>query len=128
MPFFRERPQGFGQQLECAGLQCRFPAFGDKTGSLHADEIAKIDQPKKIDQLRADFFRMNVDLNPPRCVAQIEEMTFAHIAMRSNAASCAKGLAFFKLFAHLRNRSSYLKAGAEWLDAFRAKRVEFFAP
>jgi hypothetical protein len=71
---------------------------------------------------------VNVDLNAPRRVAQIEEMTFAHVAMRSNAAGCAKGLAFLKLFAHLRNRAGYLKAAAEWLDAFRTKRVEFFAP
>ena len=71
---------------------------------------------------------MNVDLNAPCRVAQIEEMTFAHVTMRGNAAGCAKGLAFLKLFTHLDNRSGYLKAAAEWLDAFRTKRVEFFAP
>ena len=71
---------------------------------------------------------MKVDLNAARGVAQIEEVTFAHVAVRSDAAGCAKGLAFLKLFAYLRNRSGHLKATFEWLDPFGAKRVEFFAP
>ena len=83
---------------------------------------------KKIHQLRPELFRVHVNLDAPRRVAQIEKMTFAHVAMRGDAAGCAKDLAFLKLFAHVRNRSGCLKAAAKWLDAFRAKRVEFFAP
>src|SRR4030095_16063002 len=128
MPFLRKRQQRFGQQLKRAHFQCRFAAFGDEARSFYADEIAKIEQPKKIDQLRPDLFRVNVDLNAPRRVAQIEEMTFSHVAMRGDAAGCAKSLAFLKLFAHLRDRSGYLKAAAERLDAFRTKRVQFLAP
>src|SRR5438046_8167941 len=109
-------------------LQSWFSAFGDKTCSLDADEIAKIEQPKKIDQFRTDLFRVNVDLNAARSVAQIEEMTFAHVAMRGDAAGCAKGFAFLKLFEYLRNRSSHLKATHEWLYTFGAKRVAFFPP
>src|SRR5206468_1166690 len=55
-------------------------------------------------------------------------MAFAHIAMRSDAARGAKGLACLKSFAHLCNGSAYLKAKTERLDAFLAKRVELFAP
>src|SRR5438552_3081206 len=77
---------------------------------------------------RLHFQKSAVLEDAPRRVAQIEEMTLAHVAMRGNAAGCTKGLAFLKFFAHLRNRSGYLKAAAEWLDAFCTKRVEFFAP
>ena len=106
MPFFRERPQGFRQHLKRVHLQRRFAGFGEKTGSLHADEIAKIEQSEKLDRLRADFFRVNVNLNASGRVAQIEKMTFAHVAMRGDAARCAKSLAFLELFAHLRNRAA----------------------
>src|SRR6185369_4847927 len=128
MPFLRERAQSFGQQLERFHFQCWFPAFGDKTGSFHSDEIAEVEQLKKVDQLRADFFRVNIDLNAPCRVAQIKEMTLAHVAMRRDAARCAKGLAFPEPFAHLRNRSGHLKATTEWVKTLRAKRVELFAP
>src|SRR6266849_2610061 len=83
---------------------------------------------QKIDQLSANFFRVNINLNPAGGVAQVEKVAFAPIAMGGDAASRAKGLAFFKFFAHLRDRSAWLETGPEWLDSFRSKRVEFFAP
>ena len=46
VPFFRQRPQRFGQHLERAHFQCRLPAFGDKTCPFDADEIAEIEQPE----------------------------------------------------------------------------------
>ena len=48
---------------------------------------------------------------------QIEKVTLAHVTMGGDTAGCAKGLAFLELFAHLRNRSTYLKTRAELLVA-----------
>src|SRR6266404_6388027 len=128
MPFLRKRPQGFGKQTERVHFQCWFPAFGDKTRSFNSDEIADIQQAEKIDQLRANFLCVNINLNAASGVAQIQEVALAHVAMRRDAARRTKSLAFFELLAHLRNRSAYLKTCAERLDAFRPKRIEFFAP
>ena len=128
VPFFRQRPQSFREHPEGAHLDRRFPAFREKACALDADEIPDIEQAKKIDQLSANFFRVNINLNPSGGVAQVEKVAFAHVAMRSDAASRAKGLAFFKFFAHLRDRSAWFETSPEWFDPFRAKRVEFFAP
>src|SRR6266404_647212 len=128
MPFLGKRPQGFGKQAERAHFQCWFSAFGDKTCSFNPDEIANIQQAKKIDQFRANFLCVNINLNATLGVTQIQKMTLAHIAMGRDAPRCTKSLAFFELLAHLRNRSAYLKTCAEGLDAFRPKRIEFFAP
>src|SRR5262245_66459343 len=46
--------------------------------------------------------------------------------MRGDTASDTKRFAFFKVLAHLRDRSVTIKSGAEWFDAFRAQRLEFF--
>ena len=109
-------------------LQCRFTGLGDKTCSLNADEIAKIEQAKKIHRFGADFLRVDINLNPPGRVAQVEKVTFAHVAMCGDAASSAERFAFLKLGAHLCDRSVRLESSAEWLDSTRAKRIEFFAP
>ena len=71
---------------------------------------------------------MDIDLNATGGVAQIQEVAFAHVAMRRDAPRRAKRLAFFKLLAHLRNRSAYVKSRTERLDTFRAEGIEFFAP
>ena len=105
-----------------------FPAFGDETGSFDANEIANIQKAKKIDQLRANFFCVNINLNASGGIAQIEKMALAHVTMGGDTAGGAKGFAFFEFLAHFRNGSARLESGAEWLDPFRAQRVEFFAP
>ncbi len=76
----------------------------------------------------ANFFSVNINLNAASGVAQIQEVALAHVAMGRDAARRAKSLAFSELLAHLRNRSAYIKTCAEGLDAFRVKRIEFFAP
>src|SRR6266478_5101793 len=116
MPFFRQRPQRLGQQLKRAHLQCRLTAFGDKTCSLHPDEITNVQQAKKLEQLRANFFWVNIDLNPTGDVTEVEEVAFAHVAMRSDTTRRTQGFAFFKLPVHLRNRSADFKARTERLD------------
>src|SRR5215469_7702188 len=128
MPFLRKRPQGLGQQPESAHFQCRFPAFGDKTCPFNPDEIANIQQAKKIDQLGANFFGVNVYLKAARSVAQVQEMAFAHVAMRRDTPRGTKNLAFLELLAYLRDGSAYVIAGAERFDTFGAERFEFFAP
>ncbi len=82
---------------------------------------------KKLDQFRANLFRVNVNLNAAGGVAQVEKVAFAHVAMRGDAAGDTTGFTFFKLLAHLRDRAANIKAGAERFDAFRAQRLKFFS-
>ena len=128
VPFFGERPQSFGQHLEGAHLQCWFSTFREETCSLDANEIADVEQAKKIHLIGADFFRVNINLNAAGGVAQVEKMASAHVAMSGDAASGPEGCSLLKFFAHLRDRAARLEASAEWLHAFRAERVEFLAP
>src|SRR5262249_33725587 len=93
---------------------------------LHPYEIADVEQAKDLDQFRANPFCVDVNLNVPRGVAQVEKVAFAHVAMRRDAASDTTGFTFFKLLAHLRNRSANIKAGPKRIDAFRAQRLKFF--
>src|ERR1700730_3134802 len=126
MPFFRQRPQRLGQQLKGAHLQCRLTAFSDKTCAFHPDEIPNVQQAKKLEQLRATFFCVNIDLKPTGDVTEIKEVAFSHVAMRSDTTRCTQGFAFLKLPAHLCNRSADFKARTERLDPFRAEGIEFF--
>src|SRR6266550_2963834 len=127
MPFFRKRPQRLCEQPERLNFYCWFPAFSQKAGSLHPDEIADVQQTKKLDQFRANLFRVNVNLNAAGGVAQVEKVAFAHVAMRCDAAGDMTRFAFFKLLAHLRDRAANIKAGAERLDALCAQRLKFFS-
>src|SRR4029077_220790 len=97
MSFFRQWPQRLGEQLECLSFYCRFATFGDKTCPFHANEIAYIEQPKKVEQFRANLLGVNVNLNPTGDVSQIEKMAFAHVAMRGDAAGDTSDFIFFKL-------------------------------
>src|SRR6266540_4546841 len=126
VPFFRERPQRLGEQLECLDFYCWFPAFGDKTCPFNANEIAYVEQPKKIDQFRPNLLCVNVNLNAAGDVTQVEKMAFPHVAMRRDAAGDTTRFSFFKLLAHLSDRAAHIKACAKRFDAFRAQRLKFF--
>ena len=128
VPFFRERPKRFRQESEVAHLQCWFTRLRDKTYSLDSDEIAKIKQAKQIHGFSTNFFDVDVNLNPPGGVAQIEKVAFAHVAVRSDATSDTKRFPFFKFAANLCDRSAGFEGSAEWLGAARAKCVKFFMP
>src|SRR5882762_1192361 len=127
MPFFRERPQRLGEQLECLGFYRRFAAFGDKTCPFHANEIANVQQTKKLEQFRTNLPCVNVNLNATGDVTQVEKVAFAHVAMRGDAAGDTSDFIFFKLLAYLRDRVANIKGGAEWFDAFRAQHLKFFS-
>src|SRR5437667_11899749 len=127
MPLFGKRPQGLRHKTESARLQRRFAALGKETGALDANEITDIEQTKKIDQIRANFFCVNINLNAPGGVTKIEEVALAHVAIRSDAASRAQDLALREFFAHLLDCSVRLERNAERLDTLSAQRVEFFS-
>src|SRR5438094_8441736 len=91
------------KQLNRAPLPRRLPAFGEKTCSFHSNEIANIQQAKEIDQVRANFLCMNIDLNASGRVAQVQKMALAHIAMRRDAACRTNGVPFLELLTHLSN-------------------------
>src|SRR4029077_10014841 len=103
VPLFWKRPQGFGQKPERAHLERRLATFGQETCSFDANEIANVKQTKKIDQIRANFFRVNINLNAASGIAKIKKVALAHVAMRGDAASRTNGLALRKFFAHLRD-------------------------
>src|SRR5215510_8133415 len=125
MPFLRERSERLGKQSERADLQRRFAAPRYKTCPLRANEIADVQQAKKLDQFRANLFCMDVNLNAPCDVTQIEKVAFPHVAVRGDAAGDTKRFTLLKLVPHLRDRAAHFKAGAKRFDAFRAQRVKF---
>src|SRR6266481_505682 len=128
MPFFRERAQRLRKQLERLDFYCRLPALSNKTCPFNTNEIADVQQAKKVDQFRANLFCMDVNLNPTGGVMQVEKVAFAHVAMRGDAAGDATLFTFFKLIAHLRDRFANIKTGPERFDAFRAQRLKFSEP
>ena len=127
MPLFGKGPQSLRHKTKRPCLQRGFAALGEETGALDANEITDIEQAKKIDQVRANFFCVNINLNAPGGVTKIEEVALAHVAMRSDAASRAQDLALREFFAHLPDCSVRLERNAERLDTLSAQRVEFFS-
>src|SRR6266567_996943 len=104
MPLFWKRPQSLRHKTERACLQRGFAALGEETCALGANEITDIEQTKKIDQVRANFFCVNVNLNAPGGITKIEEVALAHVAMRGDAASRAQDLALCEFFASQRDQ------------------------
>ena len=104
------------------------PVLVRKQFALDADEIAEVEQIENLHRLGADFFRMNVNLNAPGRVAQIDEMAFAHVAMRGDASGRAQGFAFLKFFADLARSCRWSQSGAEGRDAARAQLFQLGAP
>ena len=106
---------------------CWFTASCQKAGSLHPYEIADVQQTKKFDQFRANFFCVDIDLDASGGITQVKKMAFAHVAMRSDTTGDAKCFTFLKLLVHFRDRSADIKTGAEWFDAFRVQHLKFFS-
>src|SRR5438067_605994 len=127
VPLFRERPQGLFHQAERARLQRRFAALSEETRSLDADEIANIEQLKKVDQVRANFLCVNINLNASGGITKIEEVAPAHVAMRGDAASRTQDLALHEFLTYLRDCAVRLERNPERLDPLRAERIEFFS-
>src|SRR5881398_398076 len=99
---------------------------GDWSSDVCSSDL-DIEQTKKIDQIRANFLGVNVNLNASSGVAKIEEVALPHVAMRSDAASRAQELAIREFFAHLRDCSIRFERSVERFDPLRAQRVEFFS-
>ena len=114
------------EQLECLDFYCRFAAFGDKTCPFHANEIAYVEQPKKVEQFRANLLGVNVNLNPAGDVTQVEKMAFAHVAMRGDTAGDTTGFTFLKLLAHLRDRAANIKPVPNGSMPFARSASSFF--
>src|SRR5262249_35098016 len=127
MPFFRRGPKRFGKHLKFVRFYCRLTRLGQKTWPLNADKIAQIDQLENLHRLGAKLFLLEVGLNPPGCVAKINEMALAHIAMGRDAARRPKQVAFLELFQDFSDRARSLECAAKRFDAPRTKGGEFFA-
>src|SRR5947208_2082800 len=81
MPLFGKGPQGLRHKMKRPCLQRGFAALGEETCALGANEITDIEQLKKVDQVRANFFCVNINLNAPGGVTKIEN----ELAPRSTA-------------------------------------------
>src|SRR5947207_15973084 len=101
VPFFGERPQSFGQHLQGTHLQCWFSTFREETCSLDANEIADVEQTKKIHLIGAEFLHVNIHLNAAGGVAQVEKMASSHVPMIGNSASDPKACHLMKYIAAL---------------------------
>ena len=128
VPFFRQRPERFSEQLELVNLQRRLAGFGEETFAFDADEIAEIDELETLDHFRADFFRVDVNLDASRRIAQVDEMAFPHVAMRRDPAGGAQGCALGKFFSHLADGAGRFEAAPKRIRPACLERLEFFAP
>ena len=107
-------------------FHCRLATLGEKACPFDTDEIAKIEQLENLKRLGPYFFRLNVNLNVAGRIAQIDEMTFAHVAMRSDPPGHAQRLVFGKFLLHFADRSGGLEGrGAKWRNPFCAQGCEF---
>ena len=125
VPFFRWRPERLGQDFEFAHFQRRLAGFGQETGAFDADEIAEIEQIEDFHCLGADFFLVEVGLNPAGRVSKIDKVTLAHIAMRSDSAGGAKRFAFLECVPDFRDRAGCFKSATKRLHSAGAKCLEF---
>src|ERR1700675_1884755 len=128
VPFFGEGSQSFRQDLKFLSFQRRLTGFSEETRSLDADEIAEVEQRKKIDEFGANFLRVNVNLNAPGRVAKIEKVALAHVAMRGDSAGGTKCVALFESRSNLRDVAAGLESHAKRFDTARAKLIQVFAP
>ena len=103
-----------------------FPAFVINM-FLRRNEVAHVEQAKEIDQLRANFFDVNINLNASCGIVQIEKMArpmSRWAVIRPGARSVSPSLNLWRTSA----MGPLGSKGAERLDPFRAECVEFFAP
>ena len=67
-------------------------------------------------------FPLDVNLDAPRRIAQIDEVTLAHVAMRCNPTGRAQDRTFGKFLAHFANASAGSKGVAERSHLERRRR------
>src|SRR5437867_9040863 len=121
MPFFRQWPQRFRQHCKFFRFQRLLAGLRQKTEALHSDQVAEIEQIENLHRLRADLFRMKVDLDAPGRVAKIDKVAFAHVAVRGDAASGAKCVALLQFRPDLRDVPADFESCTKRFDPPRAK-------
>ena len=119
------RPQRFAQEGETLDAQRWLAGLGDKTFALDSDEVGQIDQLEDFHLLRSEFLPADKQLHPPARVAQIEEVAFAHVAMRRDAARHPLIRAFHKSRADFTDSARGVEAPAKRLHAQVSERFEF---
>src|SRR4030081_2966318 len=125
MPFFRRRPKRLGQDFKFVHFQRRLAGLGQETSSFHANEIAEIEKIKNFPRLRADFFLMEISLDPAGRVSKIDKVALAHVAMRGDSAGGAKRVAFLEYFPDFSNRARRFEPATKRFPPPGAKRREF---
>ncbi len=71
---------------------------------------------------------MNVNLDTPGRIAQVDEVTLAHVAMRGNPSRGAERFSFLEFRADFSDRAVCVERRAKWIDASRAQVLELLAP
>ena len=109
-------------------LQRRLARLGRETSSFDTDEISEIQQLENLHRVRAQFFCVQINLDSPAPVLQIDEMAFAHVAVRGDPARYAKIRALGKFFPHLRDITGSLERRPKRRDTQLFQRRQFFPP
>src|SRR5205814_6687280 len=78
VPFFRQWPQRFRQQLQLVHLQRRLARFSRETGYFHSDEFAQLEQLNDFPGLRAEFLCLQINLHPSTPNFEVNEVTLSH--------------------------------------------------
>ena|ERR1700730_14136576 len=128
MPFFRERSECFCQQFEFSRFQRRFPRFGQEANALYPDEIPKVEELEILHCLGANLLLVEIDLDSSGRIPKIDEVAFAHVAMRGQATGNTQGLSLTEFFANFCDGAIRLERSAERIDTFCAQGLEFLTP
>ena len=97
----RQRAQRLRQRHEPRDPHGRLAGFADEAFALDAEEIADVEQRENLRLLRREALEVDVNLDAPGQVAQVEEVRLAHVAVRGDAAGGAEHGAFREFLADL---------------------------
>ncbi len=127
MPLVRQRPQRLAEHAEVAHPQRRLAGLGDEPLAFDTEKIADVEQLENFDLFGRKRLRVEINLDAPGQVAEVEKVRLAEIAVRGDAAGDALHSTLGKLLARLRHRPIRGIAPAERIEPARPQRVEFAA-
>jgi len=89
--FFRERPEGLGENGETADRQGQFPGFGAKQGPFEPHEVPDVQLFESGKILVPDLLALHIGLEPPAAVLEVAKDGLAELADQHEPAGQPKG-------------------------------------
>ena len=86
VPLAGRRTQGLPERGEGLDLHAGLAHAGDEKGAFNADEISQIQELEDFGRVVAEHLRLDPKLDPAADIAQVEELTFAHVTVSRDAA------------------------------------------